>query len=323
MGNPTAIKTIEMSPGLTLDISDPELAQNLTQLNKNHDQVLNLADFPPITANETDASRQNRMREAVVAAMRCSNLFKNSKHYDGMLKFFRSFEENRKGHVTQKICPNLKSDTLFQTSTLGVFLEGGYKGKLSIESLKKHGTLGVGTYDHANGEMVGDGKKLHQVDGHGKAISVPDHLTTPFAVTTHFKADKTLLTKEPLNVEKLQAFFDTHLPQRNIFYAFKITGNFKYLKTRSVPEQKEPYPPFSEVVKTQPTFEFHNQKGTIVGFWTPKSMKGINATGYHFHFITADKKSGGHLLELRSGTQETKIEIDYTCGLRIDLSKNY
>ncbi|MBM3118747.1 MAG: acetolactate decarboxylase [Chloroflexi bacterium] len=32
--------------------------------------------------------------------------------------------------------------------------------------------------------------------------------------------------------------------------------------------------------------------------------------GYHFHFITRDKKVGGHLLGYQA--QNVKIEIDYT-----------
>jgi len=50
--------------------------------------------------------------------------------------------------------------------------------------------------------------------------------------------------------------------------------------------------------------------GTLVGFWCPPYVEGINVPGYHFHFITSDRQNGGHLLdcEIKSG----KIEIDHT-----------
>jgi acetolactate decarboxylase len=96
---------------------------------------------------------------------------------------------------------------------------------------------------------------------------------------------------------QLEQYLDKLLPTENIFYAIKIEGTFKYIKTRSVPKQNKPYPPLVEVVKNQPTFEFHNVKGTIVGFRCPSYVEGINVPGYHLHFITGDKKAGGHLLE--------------------------
>jgi acetolactate decarboxylase len=323
MAIPKIINTVEIEQGLTLSISDSHLASELGKLNRNNDRVINLNDFPKLSADETEESRKGRMQEAVVAAMKRSKLFKNPGHYDGMLKFFRSFHENRKGLNTNQLCPNPKTDELFQTSIIDVLLEGGYKGNLPIGTLGRRGNISVGTYDGLDGEMVGDGKH-YWINGEGKAIVVPDSFKTPFAVTTHFEADKTIPIREPLTLQQLQKLLDSHLPNKNIFYAFKITGTFEYLKTRSVPKQNEPYPKFSDVLKTQPTFEFRNVKGTMVGFWAPDYVKGINATGYHFHFITEDKKSGGHVLELKTDSiKGIKMEIDYTCGLHINLSKNY
>ena len=43
----------------------------------------------------------------------------------------------------------------------------------------------------------------------------------------------------------------------------------------------------------------------------------MNMAGYHFHFLTDDKKGGGHLLECQmvSGI----LEIDYSYGLNLVL----
>ena len=77
-----------------------------------------------------------------------------------------------------------------------------------------------------------------------------------------------------------------------------------------MPKQQEPYPPLVEVVKKQTIFEFHDIEGTIVGFRCPDSVKGVNVPGYHLHFITADRKAGGHLLDCE--LQEATIALDYT-----------
>lgn len=77
-----------------------------------------------------------------------------------------------------------------------------------------------------------------------------------------------------------------------------------------MPKQQEPYYPLVEIVKEQSIFEFHDVRGTIVGFRCPDSVKGVNVPGYHLHFITEDRKAGGHLLSCQ--LQDATIAIDYT-----------
>ncbi len=48
----------------------------------------------------------------------------------------------------------------------------------------------------------------------------------------------------------------------------------------------------------------------MVGFWMPEHMKGLNVPGYHFHFITEDRKAGGHVLECK--LSDVLVGIDYT-----------
>ncbi len=106
----------------------------------------------------------------------------------------------------------------------------------------------------------------------------------------------------------LKRYLDGLIENKNIFYAIRIDGIFSYLKTRSVPRQQKPYLPLVDVVKHQVTFEFHQSKGTMVGFWCPAYVKGINVPGYHFHFITADRKAGGHVLA--GSMQNVTVKID-------------
>jgi len=211
-------------------------------------------------------------------------------------------------------CSHLQGnrDVLFQTSTLGALLEGVYDGHTTCGELKRHGDFGIGTFDALDGEMVVLGGKVYQVRADGKVYSPKDSLGTPFAVVTFFEPDKTLVLDSCRDYEELQEYLDSSLPTKNILYAIRIESTFTYIKTRSVPKQKKPYPRLVEVVKNQPTFEFHNVRGTIVGFRLPFYMDGINVPGYHFHFITEDKTAGGHLLDCSASN--VNIELDYTHG---------
>ena len=211
-------------------------------------------------------------------------------------------------------------DTLFQVSTINALLNGDYHGSITFGDLRRNGTFGIGTFDGLDGEMIGLEGRFYQIKANGVAYPVPDSMTTPFAVVTPFEADKTVPMQDGMDYEGLQRYLDELIPDNSIFYAVKIEGTFKYIKTRSVPRQKEPYPPLIEAVKDQTIFEYHDIKGTIVGFRCPDSVKGgINVPGYHFHFITADNRSGGHLLacQLRAAT----IAIDFTTQFHLVLPK--
>jgi acetolactate decarboxylase len=99
-----------------------------------------------------------------------------------------------------------------------------------------------------------------------------------------------------------------------------VSGLFKYIKTRSVPQQEKPYKPLSEVTKTQPIFERGNIFGTLVGFRLPQFTDGVSVPGYHMHFISADKSFGGHVLEFAA--EDTDIEIMATASFYLLLPAN-
>lgn len=207
---------------------------------------------------------------------------------------------------------------LFQTSTINALLKGDYDGTMTFRQLKHHGNFGLGTVNTLNGEMVGLDGKFYQIKTDGKAYLISDTMKTPFADVAFFKADTTILLNDSINnYELLQAYLDRLLPTQNIFYAFKITGRFDYIETRSVPQQLKPYPPLVDVVKNQVTFEFHNVQGTMVGFYSPVFVKGINVPGFHIHFITKDRKAGGHMLACK--LHEATIEIEYLTRFKMDL----
>lgn len=211
-------------------------------------------------------------------------------------------------------------EVLYQTSTINALLDEVYDGNVTFKELKKHGDLGLGTFNNLDGEMIGLDGEFYQIKADGVAYPVDDSMKTPFAVVTFFESDKTKELDKSVNYEQLKLYLDNMLPTENIFYAFKIEGTFKYVKTRSVPGQNKPYPPLVEIVKDQPIFEFHDVEGTLVGSWFPGYMKGINVPGYHFHFITEDKKAGGHLLECQ--TEDIRIGIDYTSNSYLSLPED-
>jgi acetolactate decarboxylase len=208
-------------------------------------------------------------------------------------------------------------DVIYQISTLGALQEGVYDGVATMKELKKHGDFGIGTFEGLDGELTELNGKFYQIKADGKVYQVADTVKTPFAAITYFETDKKVALEQPLDFKQLQSFFESQLPTPNIPYAVKITGSFTYVKTRSVPKQSKPYPRLVEVTKNQPTFEMKDVTGTIIGYWLPQYLAGVNMAGYHFHFLTDDKQGGGHLLEIQL-TKGT-LELDYSYGLELVL----
>jgi acetolactate decarboxylase len=205
-------------------------------------------------------------------------------------------------------CYRNYSDTISQVSTIDAILAGVYDGQLTGKELLEHGDFGIGTFDGLDGEMIVLDKTIYQVKADGTVHRPSPATKTPFAVVVPFAADRQISIPAGLDLAAFQQFVDNNLPNKNLFYAIRVTGRFNTMKTRSVPAQEKPYPPLVEVTKQQSVFNMNNVSGTLVGFKSPAYVKGINVPGYHVHFLTDDLAAGGHVLDftIAGGT----VEID-------------
>lgn len=205
-------------------------------------------------------------------------------------------------------CGEGQNDRLYQVSTLQALMAGTYDGQTTVARLREQGNLGIGTFNALDGEMVLLGEKVYRVGADGKAVVVPPETQTPFACVTRFEPDEKYPLSGGRNFDQLKNALDAWLPTTNLPYAIRITGTFRYVKTRSVPKQTKPYPPLAEVAKTQPTFEFHNVEGVMIGFRLPDYLAGVNMEGYHLHFLTKDGNGGGHVLAFNANN--AVVEVD-------------
>ena len=207
--------------------------------------------------------------------------------------------------------------TLFQTSTVDALLEGKYEGDVSFAELGERGDFGLGTFDALDGEMICLDGDFFQVKADGLAYAVDGMARTPFAVVTIFEPDVSHTLSIPIDFEALCVYLDGVIGGGTVCAAIRVDGRFEYVKSRSVPRQRKPYPPLVEVVKDQPTFKLRDVSGSLIGFRFPDYAQGLNVSGYHFHFITADRSSGGHVLGCKLASGE--LYIDHEGDLRLEL----
>lgn len=200
-------------------------------------------------------------------------------------------------------------NSIFQLSTLNSLSAGNFDGNWTIGELRSHGNTGMGTFNGLDGEMIELNGNIYQIKSNGTVYLINDSANTPFAMTVPFKTDKILILNSSMNLTQLEQFLNATMPSKNMFYSIKVIGTFDSVKARSPPKQNKPYPTLNEALKNQTIFNFNNITGTMVGFWCPEYASDVNLNDYHFHFISEDKKSGGHVLDCQ--LKGVIIEIDY------------
>lgn len=211
--------------------------------------------------------------------------------------------------------PAHAGDTLVQVSTIDALVQGIYNGARTFGALKKHGDFGIGTVDDLDGEMLALDGEFFQITSDGVVHPIADAAQTPFSAVTFFQGEKSAKLGKLASLEALQTRLDAETTSQNLFYAFRISGEFSTMSLRSVPKQQAPYPPLTEAVKHQSVFNLANVRGTLVGFRCPPFVKGINVPGYHLHFISDDRKTGGHVLGC--AVTEAKAELDVLENLKL------
>ena len=101
----------------------------------------------------------------------------------------------------------------------------------------------------------------------------------------------------------------------------RIDGMLRQVNVRSVRAQEEPYLPLTEVMRQDQTFfDYENIEGTLVGVCCPPYMAGVNAVGWHLHFISKDKAKGGHVLGVT--VADATLTLSDMAGFQMRLPQN-
>ena len=202
-------------------------------------------------------------------------------------------------------------DGLFQTALLQSLMQGEYDGVITVKDLKGYGDTGIGTFQGVNGELIMSGGTVYQALWDGSVRVAEDDETVPFANVTFFDADVTREAVTARDISGLKDFMTAVAREhgRNQFYMAKVSGLMPHILVRSELEQKEPYKPLNDALKTdQREFTYNDIRGTIVALYCPDYMSGLNSAGWHLHFVSEDGTKGGHVLEV--SVKECLLEMD-------------
>ena len=197
------------------------------------------------------------------------------------------------------ILNNNGDDSMYQVSLMQAFMHGEYDGVITVGDLKKHGDIGLGTFEGVNGEMIILDGVVYQAAADGSINVMNDNEKIPFATITKFDEDGKIDNINAGNFNDLTSQLNKEIEKygTNNMYVIKIKGDFSNITVRSVEKQEKPYKEFTDVAAVdQKVFNHTDQTGTLVAVYFPEYMNELNMHGWHLHFLSDDKTKGGHVL---------------------------
>ena len=210
---------------------------------------------------------------------------------------------------------------MYQVSTLQALLLGYTKGVVSVGEFIKHGSIGLGTFANVNGEMIAVDGKVFKANNKGEATEVSPEEKIPFAAITDMIDSKKFAINDVQSIDDLKSILNNSIEEDfglNSMHVIRIDGLFPIVKARSEEGLKTRHVKLSEILRVnQKDFRFENIKGTMVCLYFPDYMDGINAPGWHLHFISEDRTKGGHVFDLTIDTAVGTKSINHNIEIQL------
>jgi len=223
----------------------------------------------------------------------------------------------------QAPAPPIDRDQITQVSVINALMLGRYEGVMPIPELLRYGDFGVGTLDRLDGELLVLDGKAYQVRADGAIVEVGADRSTPFAVVTPFDADGEHPCPPVKSLADLDAHLNEALPQKNDFLAIRVDGTVDSITLRSVQRQEPPFRPLDEVAKGQSVWTHKDVSGTFVGVRCPSWTKGLNVPGYHWHFLSNDRRVGGHVLDCQVREGRVRYDVSNNWLIKLETSAEF
>ena len=183
-----------------------------------------------------------------------------------------------------------------QISLFSVLLGGRYGGVVSVAELKKLGSMAIATMDRLDGEVQMIDNVVYQACSDGHVYLPKDDATIPFGTVAEFHAERSIRLTDIPSYELFEEYVDECCPQENIPLAIHFTGDFRRMKVRTVGRQERDGIGLAEAAKNEAVFDLADCSGDLVGFRLPGYVSGVNAPGWHLHFVDAARRHGGHVV---------------------------
>ena len=191
---------------------------------------------------------------------------------------------------------------MFQVSTLQALVAGYTRSVITVQDLKRLGRLGLGTFEGVGGEMILLDGVCYCAREDGTVVQSEPDAGVPFASVALVEGGTEFELGEARGIEALKHELTYRIDDAfalNSMHIITIDGTFDSVAARSESAYKADHITLKEMLATtQREFVFENLDGTLMCVYHPDYMDGINAPGWHVHFLSADRTRGGHVYDL-------------------------
>lgn len=190
----------------------------------------------------------------------------------------------------------ISPDAVIQYAVLEALLAAAYTTGLPAPDARELGDFGIGCCDGLGGEVVLLDGDLVECTDEAPPRPMEASETLPFFQVCRFP-DVASVDVRGSDLAALTAAIEEHLVSRNLFHAVRIDGVLSTVRIRVPRRRSNPFPTLAEATRDQVETVLEQRAGTLVGFWAPAIYQGIAVAGLHVHFLSDDRKAGGHVLE--------------------------
>ena len=204
--------------------------------------------------------------------------------------------------MTKRGLNDMDEMKMFQVSTLQALMLGYSRPVITVSELLKHGNTGLGTFTDVDGEMIVLEGCCYRAMENGDVVPAEPDRGVPFSSVCNMTESEPLEFGRMENVSQLKVELNNFIDSRfglNSMHMVRIDGEFDLVDARSESGYESSHVSLKNILaKTQKAFQFEHIRGTLVCVYFPDYMDGINASGWHLHFVSEDRKHGGHVFEI-------------------------
>lgn len=206
----------------------------------------------------------------------------------------------------------MESNKIYQVSTLQALALGYTRSVVTVQELLEHGDTGLGTFENVDGEMIVVDGVCYQAKPDGSIVRSEDSVGVPFAVAGTVKDGRRFKMDEKQDLEAIKLDLTLKIEEDfglNSIHIARIDGWFHSIHARAGAPYRSQHVSLKDILsKTQKDFCFERLYGTLVCVYYPDYMDGINASGWHMHFLSEDRTLGGHVFEVSMSEGECVVQ---------------
>ncbi|KUL89541.1 hypothetical protein ZTR_04468 [Talaromyces verruculosus] len=194
----------------------------------------------------------------------------------------------------------MSANILYQYSLISCLMHEIFSDGVPANEILEKGTHGLGTVAELDGEIVVIDSQAYHFTTTGNVRCLTKNDTVPFAMMTRFQPSTvrylTCLTQKRL----WECLYPLVGPEKNYFLAVQIEARFECLTIRVIPKRNSADETLTALEKRQEMQTVENSTGILFGFWSPEYTQGFSVPGFHLHYLSEDRKIGGHVLDFEA-----------------------